>query len=113
MSHPHTTMCMAACATACCQVFDAPPLVKKALANTCGLHRTYCVAHDDTDVIKRLMEDHGVRNVYSTQVGVHTHSIDSRFLTVVPVSGNPAAGGCCSRQAGIDAWWVCGQKQDV
>ncbi|KAF6257582.1 hypothetical protein COO60DRAFT_1219288 [Scenedesmus sp. NREL 46B-D3] len=48
------------------EAFDAPPLVKKALANTCGLHKTYCVAHDDTDAVKRLMEEHGVRNVYTT-----------------------------------------------
>jgi hypothetical protein len=51
-----------------CQVFDAPLLVKKALANTCNLHRTYCVAHDDTDMVKKLMEDHGVRIVYTTEV---------------------------------------------
>jgi hypothetical protein len=50
------------------QVFDAPLLVKKALANTCGLHLTYCVAHDDTDMVKRLMEDHGVRSVFTTEV---------------------------------------------
>ncbi|WIA31719.1 hypothetical protein OEZ86_002595 [Tetradesmus obliquus] len=49
------------------EVFDAPQLVKKALANTCGLHKTYCVAHDDTDVVKRLMEEHGIRSVFTTQ----------------------------------------------
>ena len=53
----------------CRQVFDAPPLVKKALANTCGLHRTYCVDHDNTDVVKRLMEEHGIRSVFTTEVG--------------------------------------------
>lgn len=50
-------------------MFDAPPLVKKALSNNCKLHCTYCVDHDDTDLVKRLMEEHGVRNVFTTKVG--------------------------------------------
>jgi hypothetical protein len=53
--------------------------VKKVLANTCGLHRTYCVTHDDTDVVKRLMEDHGVRNVFTTQVRVVLRQLSALF----------------------------------
>ncbi|WIA11591.1 hypothetical protein OEZ85_011696 [Tetradesmus obliquus] len=82
------------------EVFDAPPLVKKALSNNCKLHCTYCVDHDDTDLVKRLMEEHGVRNVFTTKSlvnylassygGKEDASTMSKGLMPLKVLGNAA-----------------------
>lgn len=49
------------------QVYDAPPLVRHCLANMCNLPNVYIVNHDDTDQVRRLMDDHRIRQVYTPQ----------------------------------------------
>lgn len=50
------------------QVYHAPPLVKKALANLAGLDKFYVVEHNDVVRVQKLMEDKGIRRVFTPQV---------------------------------------------
>jgi hypothetical protein len=53
----------------CVQLFDAPPLVRHALNNVCGLDTTYVMSVHDLDKARAMMEQQkGVRKVYSPEV---------------------------------------------
>ena len=63
------------CRFLCLQLFDAPPLVRHALNNVCGLDTTYVMSVHDLDKARAMMEQQkGVHKVYSPEVGVRVAS---------------------------------------